>query len=236
VSCLLAVESASAGPLDPHPRTTRRTHPGEPPRPPRHALRRARRRDRTQPPTRPSQRQPRFLHRLIPWHYSSRSWQARTSSSGRLAPEEGGAILSSRRGWSRSATCSCHGSPAFPTAARARHLDEQVDGGQASAPCRASRLGGTLSRFCRSVQRPARGPTSSEHRSASGGGRAGELAPSRRQCGRTGGGAVEGPKRSPGQARFRALLGRFAAARCSGWRRAGGVSGSSAVGRALDHA
>ena len=59
-------------------------------------------------------------------------------------------------------------------------------------------------------------------------------APSRRQCGRTGAEPLKGRSDRLGHGRFRPLLGRFAAARCSGWRRAGGVSGSSAVGRARE--
>ena len=43
----------------------------QPPRAPVRPLRRARRSYRPQPPTRPPQPQPRLLHRLTPWHYSS---------------------------------------------------------------------------------------------------------------------------------------------------------------------
>ena len=56
----------------PHPRTPRRPHPRRPPRAHAHTASLPRRRHRTQPPTRPPQPSTRQLHRLKPWHYSSR--------------------------------------------------------------------------------------------------------------------------------------------------------------------
>jgi hypothetical protein len=56
----------------PHPRAPRRTHPREPQSPPRITLRRPRSSNRTQPPPRPPNPLTRPLHRITPWHYTSR--------------------------------------------------------------------------------------------------------------------------------------------------------------------
>ena len=55
-----------------HPRTPRRPHPTQPLRPHRNPAARTRRLHPPQPPTRPTQPRHRRLHRLTPWHQSSR--------------------------------------------------------------------------------------------------------------------------------------------------------------------
>jgi hypothetical protein len=56
----------------PHPRTPRRPHARQPPRPPVRPVRRPGCRRHAQPPTRPPHPRPGRLHRINPWHQSSR--------------------------------------------------------------------------------------------------------------------------------------------------------------------